>query len=539
MKRVNMKNKLPKLGLSVLTVLMLSGCAKLGPDFMGMGNPPIPEKWKHEGTRSDSSVSQWWKTFHDPTLNTLVQKTYAQNLDIKSAGLRIAQARAVLGISEGLAFPQAQSISGSASSSRTGVSDIATAGVNFDIGWEMDIWGKYARGIESSEANLYASIASYNDIMVSVIAEVARNYINYRTAEERLAYARRNVLIQERVTQMTEVQFNSGNVSELDMQQARTQLYNTRSAIPSIELSKIKARNAIALLLGTDDRTVNKILASGSKKHSDSKGKYIDLEKRGVMQIKENTSGLLNVVNVDMIPQARLNPYNKIDAGLLMRRPDIKIAEYQVRSNNALIGATIAELYPSFSLFGNIGYNTNNASGSWVSGSNALGVTVGPSFSWNIFQYGRIKNQIRLQDAVFEESLVNYNKRVLSAVSEVSDAVHGYILTQKQQVENRKAVDATVRAFNISVIQYNDGLVNYQRLLTTVEKLTSTQDRYATIKGNLSTQAILLYKALGGGWQISKGKSYLSEETAAKMKKRVDWDRYLDPEMTQLPKEMQ
>ncbi len=534
-----MKNKLPKLGLSVLTVLMLSGCAKLGPDFMGMGNPPIPEKWKHEGTRSDSSVSQWWKTFHDPTLNTLVQKTYAQNLDIKSAGLRIAQARAVLGISEGLAFPQAQSISGSASSSRTGVSDIATAGVNFDIGWEMDIWGKYARGIESSEANLYASIASYNDIMVSVIAEVARNYINYRTSEERLAYARRNVLIQERVTQMTEVQFNSGNVSELDMQQARTQLYNTRSAIPSIELTKVKARNAIALLLGTDDRSVNKILAIGSKKHSDSKGKYIDLEKRGVMQIKENTSGLLNVVNVDMIPQARLNPYNKIDAGLLMRRPDIKIAEYQVRSNNALIGATIAELYPSFSLFGNIGYNTNNAGGSWVSGSNALGVTVGPSFSWNIFQYGRIKNQIRLQDAVFEESLVNYNKRVLSAVSEVSDAVHGYILTQKQQVENRKAVDATVRAFNISVIQYNDGLVNYQRLLTTVEKLTSTQDRYATIKGNLSTQAILLYKALGGGWQISKGKSYLSEETAAKMKKRVDWDRYLDPEMTQLPKEMQ
>ncbi len=534
-----MINKLPKLGLSIITVLMLSGCTKLGPDFMGMGNPPIPEKWKQDGKRNDKAVAQWWKTFNDPTLNTLVQKTYAQNLDIKSAGLRIAQARAVLGISEGLAFPQAQSISGSASSSRTGVSDIATAGVNFDIGWEMDIWGKYARGIESSEANLYASIASYNDIMVSVISEVARNYINYRTSEERLAYAKRNVLIQERVTKMTEVQFNSGNVSELDMQQARTQLYNTRSAIPAIEISKIKARNAIALLLGTDDRTVNKILAVGSKKHSDSKSKYIAQEQSGVMQIKENTADILNVVNVDMIPQVRMNPYNKIDANLITRRPDIKVAEYRVRSNNALIGASIAELYPSFSLFGNIGFNSNNASGSWVSGSNALGVTVGPSFSWNIFQYGRIKNNIRLQDAIFEESLVNYNKKVLSAVSEVSDALHGYILTQKQQVENRKAVDATVRAFNISVIQYNDGLVNYQRLLTTVEKLTATQDRYATIKGSLATQAILLYKALGGGWQISKGKSYLSEETAAKMKKRVDWDKYLDPEMTRLPEGME
>jgi len=531
-----MMKKLPKLGLSALTILMLSGCAKLGPDFMGMGNPPIPEKWKKNGKRNNKAIAQWWKTFHDPTLNTLVQKTYAQNLDIKSAGLRIAQARSVLGISEGLAFPQAQSISGSASSSHTRAADIATAGMNFDIGWELDVWGKYARGIESSEANLYASVASYNDIMVSIISEVARNYINYRTSEERLAYARRNVLIQERVTQMTKVQFNSGNVSELDMQQARSQLYNTRSAIPSIELTKVKAKNALAVLLATDDRTISRLLASGSKAHQDSIRKYVGQEKQGVMQIKARKIDLLNV---EMIPHARLNPYNKIDADLITRRPDIKIAEYRVRSNNALIGAAVAELYPSFSLFGNIGFNSNNASGSWVTGSNALGVTVGPSFSWNIFQYGRIKNQIRLQDAVFEESLVNYNNKVLSAVREVSDALNGYILTKKQQVENRKAVDATVRAFNISVIQYNDGLVSYQRLLTTVEKLTSTQDRYASIKGNLAIQAILLYKALGGGWQISKGKSYLSEETAAKMKKRVDWDKYLDPDMTRLPEGME
>ena len=167
-----------------------------------------------------------------------------------------------------------------------------------------------------------------------------------------------------------------------------------------------------------------------------------------------------------------------------------------------------------------------------------MGITVGPSFSWNIFQYGRIKNQIRLQDALFEESLVNYNKQVLSAVSEVSNAVHGYILTKKQQKENRKAVEATVRAFNISVIQYNDGLVNYQRLLTTVEKLTSTQDRYAQIKGNLALNAISLYKALGGGWQISKGKSYISKALAQKMKKRTDWGKYLDQNMTKLPKGM-
>lgn len=535
MKRGYMIKQIPKIGLSVLTVMVLSGCTKLGPDFTGIQNPPIPEKWKQKESSSKKYLSQWWKTFNDPILNTLVEKTYAQNLDIKSAGLRILQARAALGISEGLSFPQVQTLSGSAATTRNNDNNFEVAGINFDMGWEMDIWGKYARGVESSEANLYASVASYHDIMVSVISEVARNYINYRTAEERVAYAKRNVIIQERVTEMTEVQFNSGNVSELDMQQARSQLYNTRSAIPSIEISKVKARNAIALLLGTDVISVNKILSSNDQKYSDSTGKYIGQKKRGVMQIKAGTSDLLNV---DMIPLPKLNPHNKMDAQLLTRRPDIKVAEYRVHSNSALIGAAMAELYPSFSLFGNIGYNTNNLSGSWINNSSGLGIAIGPAFSWNIFQYGRIKNQIRLQDAVFEESLVNYNKSVLTAVSEVSNALQGYVLTQKQQIENRKAVDATVRAFNISVIQYNDGLVSYQRLLTTVEKLTATQDRYASIKGSLATQAISLYKALGGGWQISKGNSYLSAQTAAKMENRVDWGKYLEPEMTKLPEGM-
>jgi len=532
-----MIGKLPKIGLSALTVMMLSGCVKLGPDFMGVDAPPLPKSLTEGSSKANQTkIAHWWKTFHDPTLNTLVKKAYAQNLDIKSAGLRILQARAALGISEGLNFPQVQTLSGSAATTRNSGANFEVAGLNFDMGWEMDIWGKYARGIESSEANLYATFSSYNDIMVSVISEVARNYINYRTSEERIAYAKRNVVIQERVTKMTEVQFNSGNVSELDMQQARSQLYSTRAAIPALELTKVKALNAMAFLLGAEASGVRKLLLSGSKKQSDATSKYISQEKQGIVQIKESSSDLLNV---SMIPRARLNPHNKIDANLIRRRPDVKIAEYKVQSNSALIGAKMAELYPSFSLFGNIGYNTTNATGSWVTGSDALGVAIGPAFSWNIFQYGRIKNQVRLQDAVFEESLVNYNKSVLSAVSEVSDALEGYIWTQKQQAEISKAVDATVRAFNISVIQYNDGLVSYQRLLTTVEKLTSTQDRYASIKGNLAINAVLLYKALGGGWQMSQGKAYLSEETAEKMKKRVDWDKYLDANMTRLPKGMQ
>jgi len=242
------------------------------------------------------------------------------------------------------------------------------------------------------------------------------------------------------------------------------------------------------------------------------------------------------LTDVNLVPKPSLNPHYKIDANLITRRPDVKAAEYRVHADSAQIGAKMADLYPSFSLFGNIGYNTSNQSGSWLNGTAPLAVTIGPSFSWNIFNYGRIKNQIRIQDAKFEESLVNYNKAVLSAVAEVSNALGGYILTKKQHLENKKAVEATIRAFNISVVQYNDGLVNYQRLLTTVEKLTSTQDRFATIKGNVAINAIALYKALGGGWQINRGKSYISRELAAKMKGRIDWGKYLEPEMTRLPK---
>lgn len=533
MKSVWITTLLYRTGLLLLAVLVLGGCAKLGPDFGGIRNPPVPQKWKRNGSHKDPSVTKWWHTFHDPTLNTLVNKAYVQNLDIKSAGLRIAQARAALGISQGLVFPQVQTLSGQASSTRTGLADVATVGLSFDMGWEMDLWGKYARGIESSQAQLYASVASYDNIMVSIIAEVARNYINYRTAEERLIYAKRNVVIQERVTKMTEIQFNSGNVSELDMQQARTQLYNTRTTIPAIELSRVKARNALALLLGTDAAHIETLLKKRDPSLYNSANKLIK-ESRGIIQLKEGQKGL---TDVNLVPKTSLNPHYKIDANLLIRRPDIKAAEYQVHANSALIGAKMADLYPSFSLFGNIGYNTNNQNGSWLSGTNPLGITVGPSFSWNIFNYGRIKNQIRLQDAVFEESLVNYNKAVLTAVSEVSNALNGYVLTNKQHIENKKAVEATIRAFNISVVQYNDGLVNYQRLLTTVEKLTSTQDRFATIKGNVALNAVALYKALGGGWQISRGKSYISRELAAKMKSQINWGKYLDEDATRLPKD--
>jgi len=513
----------------ILLLLFISGCTKLGPDFSDIPDQPaLPKTWQKDQNISSDEMAQWWKQFDDATLDLLIQKAYKENLDLKSAGLRILQARAALGISESLIYPQVQTLSGNLASSYKKGHNINSAGLNFDIGWEIDFWGKYARGIEASKANLYLSVASYRSVLTTLIAEVARNYINYRTAQQRMLYAERNIAIQERVAKMTEVQFNSGNVSELDMQQARTQLYNTRAVLPGIELSKLKARNALAVLLAMPSSELEKLL----NKQAGKSEKYFSFDGH-VVQLKATD----HFFNSKIIPIAKFDPYKKIDASLLKRRADLQVAEFQSRAASAKIGQDEALLYPSFSLFGNIGYNTNDFGGSWVSAGDAIGVSAGPTFSWNIFQYDRIRNQIRISDAAFEQSIFNYNKTVLNAIRDVDDSLNGYILTNRQLRENEKALRANLRAFNLSAVQYNNGLVTYQRLLSTVEKLTTIQDAYAQLKGLTSLNAVLLYKALGGGWQISEGNAYISRETKERMKKRgIDWGVYLDDNMTRFPK---
>ena len=505
--------------LSFLLVL-LAGCTKLGPDFTPPKAPKLPQELQKNNKESAKELAMWWRVFDDATLNALITQATSQNLDIQAASLRILQSRTLLGLADGLQYPQVQNLSGSYTTTyRGGFHDMTTLG--FDIGWEMDIWGKYARGIESAQANLYTSIANYHDIMVSVIAEVARNYIIYQTTQERIEYAKRNIAIQERIVKLTELQYHSGNVSELDMQQARTQLYNTQASLPSLELAKIKAVNALAVLLGTTSDKISAMLQTGTNANRPHQfATYLQTTQKGAIQLLDDTKQL---TALGYIPLPHIDPYKKIDAALLMQRPDIKAAEYRAHAASAKIGKAQAKLYPSFTLFGTIGINSPS-----ILGEN-LSVSAGPAFSWDIFHYDRLKNQVRFADARFEESLVKYSKKVLQATRDVSDALHAYISAKEQLQERQKALEATVRAFNISVRQYQDGLVSYQRVLSTVEKLTYTQDLYAQTRGAMATDVILLYKALGGGWQGSDKHSYLSKEHKEAFKKRgVDWGEYLD-----------
>ncbi|MGR5275594.1 TolC family protein [Vibrio rotiferianus] len=524
--------KLTKPSLAILSVLGLSACTTLGPDYVHPEQTALPSDWSVEKAAQDTQQSeqklqQWWQQFNDPTLNQLVEMASQQNLDLEAAGLRIVQARSLLGISTGLQYPQVQTVSGNLARAYVNDQGVNNAALSFDAGWEMDIWGKYARGIESAEAGYYASIASYHDIMVTITSEVARNYINYRTFQERILLSRRNIEIQERVVNITQVQFDSGNVTELDVQQAKNQLFNTKAAQPSLEIAMKQSRTALALLLGVLPEEVESLLQSDgfAQRMADYENQFKSSGRKPALSGSDERS---------IVPSPPLLE-NKVDANLVMRRPDLQVSEMQARVQSAKIGVAETALYPSFSLFGSIGIDSTVPDGSSFSFSDSLTMVVGPTFSWNIFQYGRVKNNIRFEDARFQETLTNYNKKVLQAVNEVTNALEAYDLYLEQKSLRLQSVNSSIRAFNISMTQYENGQISFERLLNSVEKMTRAEDSYANIKGNVANQVVALYKALGGGWETQTGKPFLSETAAKQMQDRSDWDGLLDEEERVLP----
>ncbi|MGR5349227.1 efflux transporter outer membrane subunit [Vibrio mediterranei] len=516
-----------KNGLNLLLTLMVSACTTLGPDFEPSQTAQLPSAWSDAETeQSTLSTANWWEQFNDPILNNLVSMAAQQNLDIEAAGLRILQARAILGIADGLRYPQLQSVSGNLARAYANESSFNNAALSFDAAWEMDVWGKYARGIESAQASYYASVASYNDILVTITSEVARNYINYRTFQERMLLSQRNIEIQERVVNITRVQFESGNVTELDVQQAQNQLFTTKATLPALNIAMLQAKNALAVLLGTLPETIDPLLQD-------------ELEQT-LAQYEQRFKSSGSKVPISELEDGSIVPQppsisNSVDASLVMRRPDLQVAELQAHAQSAQIGVAEAALYPSFSLFGSIGINSSVPAGSSFSFNDSLTLVAGPAFSWNIFQYGRVKNNIRFEDARFQETLTNYNKKVLQAVQEVTNALEAYELYQQQKALRLKSVNASVRAFNISLTQYENGQISFERLLNSVEKMTRSEDSYAQIKGNVANQVVALYKSLGGGWQINTGKAFLSPDQAEQMKQRTDWSDQLEPENVIVP----
>ena len=503
----------------ILFAFMLGGCSMVGPDYV---KPIVPEpvKWlesdKTEIKTAEMDFSRWWTVFKDPVLNRLVNAAYQQNLPLQIAGVRILEARAQMGIAVGFQYPQTQRVGGEATvnqisdrapNARTSDKYFYDYQTGFDAAWELDVWGKFRRAVQSQAANLELTIASYDDVLVSLTAEVARTYLIMRTTEERLEVARENVKIQGRSLQIAEVRFKAGAVTELDVTQARSLLRGTEATIPLLESDLRQSKNALAILLGKLPGDIDNMLGG---------------------------SGL--------IPQVPGEVAVGIPAELMRRRPDIRAAERALAAQSSLIGVAKADLYPQFTLFGSIGLQATNKTSGFSNNkstftdlfdNDSLTYFAGPSINWNLFQYGRITNQVRVEDARFQELMVNYESTVLQASQEVEDAMVSFLRSKEAVMFLAEAVQASKRSVDLSLIQYREGLVDYQRVLDTQRFLTEQQDDLVFTAGTVVTSLVGMYKALGGGWEIRGGQDFVPAEIKKQMAERTNWGDLLTPQQVQ------
>ncbi len=509
---MNCKNSITPL-LSAALLLWLSGCTVLGPNHQ-TPEAQIPETWSKQDDKLFQKPSQeesigWWKQFNDPVLDKLIQNAYEQNLSLRVAGLRIMEARAQLGFVKGTIYPQSQEMNGNLVTIGTPgpVDDryYNAVSVGFDAGWEMDFWGKFQRSIESADANLQSTMADYDDVLVSLTAEVARTYINICTLEERIRLAEKNTELQKGGLKLVQDQFDAGTVTELDLLQAKTLMTSTQATIPNMQGALYTYKHALAVLLGILPDEIHNFL---------SKTTAIPLIDNEV------------VVN--------------IPAELLRRRPDIRRAEMQTAAQSSQIGIARAELYPSFTLFGSLGWSANdmgnNSMGDIFSG-NSFSFNFGPAFKWNLFNYGRLKNQVRIQDARLQQLITGYQQTVLGAAREVEDSMTSLVYAHKEAAFLRKGIATSKKSMELSMLQYEEGFVDYQRVLDSTRAMTQKQDQYANLQGKISTNVVGLYKALGGGWQIREGNDYIPEEVKKQMEERTDWGTLLNNANETIPEE--
>lgn len=485
---------------------LLAGCAAVGPDFE-KPEAEVPDSWSQPTdtgiTASPHELVEWWKIFEDPVLDELVETARLNNNTLEIAGIRVLEAQAQLGIASGLQWPQAQAASGSATYVSPPDSGLVTAnhwqfGLGAAASWEIDFWGRFRRGIESADAAFMASIAAYDQAQVLLTAAVVDLYTLIRATEQQLEISYLNIDIQKRSYDIAEVLFKNGADSELDMQQAKTLLLSTEATIPGLEIALAQSRNALSTLLNQAPGTVKATLARGS----------------GIPKVPDTIAV-------------------GIPADMLRRRPDVRQAEYLAMSQNALIGLAKADLYPSFSLTGSIGVSSDTLGDSDFGdmfSSDAIAWSIGPSFVWPFLNYGRIKNNVRVQDARLQQALINYRETVLQAAREAEDAMAGFVGARKQRGILKQTVESAVRSNELSTLRYSEGFSDYQRVLNSQQALFSQQQRYIGTQGDIVSNLVALYKALGGGWENRDGLPWINPETLELMQQRTDWGDLIQTE---------
>jgi NodT family efflux transporter outer membrane factor (OMF) lipoprotein len=460
--------------LLVVGLLILQGCAAVGPDYEA---PEIimPDAWHEslvEGLESgDSNLHVWWKALNDPVLESLIQRAAEGNLDLKTAMARIEEARARRGVAEGEFYPD---IDADVSYSREELSenvvprgfrteDQSLYSVGFDAAWEIDVFGRIRRSVESADAALQASVEDYRDVLVTLFAEVALNYTDVRSLQARLEVARENVQAQRETLELVETRFDAGLVPKLDVTQARSNLAISESTMPSLESSLIQAYNRLSVLLG---------------------------EQPGALQAE--------LAEMSPIPAPPGRILVGIPAELLRQRPDIRRAERDLAAQTAQIGVATADLYPRFSLSGFFAYQARDNEDVFDASSAAY--SVGPSIRWNIFDGSRILNNIRVEEARTKQALITYEQTVLLALEEVEDILAAYTREKVRMASLQRAVEATQESVSLVQTLYVDGLTDFQNVLDTERALLNQQDTLMESQGQVTRNLVSLYKALGGGW---------------------------------------
>ncbi|MCL4204438.1 MAG: efflux transporter outer membrane subunit [Pirellulaceae bacterium] len=492
-------------------VLVFSGCTgvreylhngfKVGPNLL-VPDGPVADQWidaTDERVRQEpADLSLWWTVFQDPLLDELIAGAQVHNLTLREAGFRVLQARAQLGVARGNLFPQSQTFSGQYQRRGTpGGPDtpiviegegipttpltlrsennfFANWGYGFNLAWEVDFWGRYRRAIISAEHSLEASSAGYEEVMVTLLADIASTYVQIRTLEMRLQFVHQNIAEQRKIAGIIRQLHELGDPRperrfeqprRYHVEQIESILAQTESAVPLLEMELRETYNRMCVLLGMPPRDLRLEFPPGR------------------------------------IPSAGTEIVVGIPADLLRRRPDVRRAEQLVAAQAEQIGIAETELYPSFVITGNLGYSAPEFQRMFT--NQAFSAGVGPTFQWNILNYNRIRNNMRYQEAKFHELLVHYQQMVLLANAEVENGLVKFLKAQERAASLDRSVNHMQRAVaGIEAARELRGADSNQIAIITQTKVQQ-QDLQAQAHGAIALGLIQVYRALGGGWEIA------------------------------------
>jgi len=489
---------------AVLACVFLTACM-VGPDYKEP-KTSVPKHW----AKKDPSVKEkefkqdkWWDVFQDPNLTQLIYHGYQNNLTLQMAGVRILQARAHLAKSVGELYPQLQTMNGNYLGYRVGGSylqDVLPNSFNaallgFSANWETDFWGKFRRSVRSHDASFLSSVAAYDNALVTLTSDIAQAYVGFRGSESLIRITQQNIKLQETSLALTMSRYNAGAVSLRDVEEAKTQLAETRAKLPELVSQLQIQKDALAVLLG---------------------------------MVPNDIDALLN--QQYGIPKAPETVEVGIPREMLVRRPDVRQARLDAIAQSETIGATKADLFPAFSLGGSFYFAGNTINGANLSemfnwsNRNAIG---GPGLNWPILNYGQITNMVRAQDALFQEKLLNYMNVILIAQQEVQDNMTRYSETKKAIKHYEEAVRAAKQATQLTLIQYREGETGYTSVLYAQQQQLYTQTALVKANTELPQALVNLYRALGGGWQIRGNHDFIPETIKREMAKRTNWGSLL------------